>query len=111
MLSGKGAGSGFAEVDFRAVDGRRLRARWEVRRAREKADGRLQAQWTKAEEPAALDVRADRIDELLSTLEADPYVLVVRPGQKIDAVHGVRGVVPQDGPWGDYWNIDEWRVE
>jgi exonuclease SbcC len=39
-----GASEGWAEVDFRGVDDRRLRARWEVRRARGKAEGRIQAQ-------------------------------------------------------------------
>ena len=39
----RGTGSGYAEVDFLGRDGRRYRARWAVRRAREKATGRLQA--------------------------------------------------------------------
>ena len=39
----RGCGSGHAEVDFVGVDGHRYRARWEVKRAREKVDGRLQA--------------------------------------------------------------------
>ncbi|WP_136247827.1 AAA family ATPase [Halomonas borealis] len=39
----RGTASGHAEVDFLGRDGRRYRARWAVRRAREKADGRLQA--------------------------------------------------------------------
>ncbi|MBA1280189.1 MULTISPECIES: AAA family ATPase [Pseudomonadaceae] len=39
----RGCGSGHAEVDFIGVDGHRYRARWEVKRAREKVDGRLQA--------------------------------------------------------------------
>ena len=39
----RGCGSGHAEVDFIGVDGHRYRARWEVKRAREKTDGRLQA--------------------------------------------------------------------
>lgn len=38
----RGTGSGFAEVDFVGVDGRRYRARWEANRAREKANGKLQ---------------------------------------------------------------------
>src|SRR5689334_10025768 len=37
----RGAGAGFAEVDFIGQDGRRYRARWSVRRARERADGRM----------------------------------------------------------------------
>ena len=39
----RGAASGYAEVDFEGGDGHRYRARWEVRRARDKAGGRLQA--------------------------------------------------------------------
>jgi len=39
----RGCSSGYAEVDFIGVDNRRYRARWEVKRAREKIDGRLQA--------------------------------------------------------------------
>ena len=38
----RGAGIGYAEVDFEAGDGLVYRARWEVRRAREKLDGKLQ---------------------------------------------------------------------
>jgi DNA repair protein SbcC/Rad50 len=39
-----GAGAGFAEIDFIGQDGRRYRARWEVNRARGRANGRLQDQ-------------------------------------------------------------------
>ena len=39
----RGTAAGHAEVDFVGRDGRRYRARWAVRRAREKVDGRLQA--------------------------------------------------------------------
>lgn len=39
-----GAADGHAEVDFVGRDGGRYRARWEVRRARNRADGRIQAQ-------------------------------------------------------------------
>ena len=38
----RGTGSGFAEVDFIGIDGRRYRARWEANRARDKANGKLQ---------------------------------------------------------------------
>jgi exonuclease SbcC len=38
----RGTGSGYAEVDFVGVDGRRYRARWEANRARDKANGKLQ---------------------------------------------------------------------
>ncbi len=40
----RGAGEGFAEVEFIGRDGRRWRARWEVRRARGRASGRFQDQ-------------------------------------------------------------------
>jgi DNA repair protein SbcC/Rad50 len=39
-----GAGDGYAEVDFVGQDGRPYRARWEVNRARRRANGRLQEQ-------------------------------------------------------------------
>lgn len=39
-----GASAGYAEVDFVAQDGQRYRSRWEVNRARGKADGKLQNQ-------------------------------------------------------------------
>ncbi|QZI73259.1 AAA family ATPase [Pseudomonas protegens] len=39
----RGTGSGFAEVDFVGIDRRRYRARWETNRARDKANGKLQA--------------------------------------------------------------------
>ncbi|GGY00640.1 nuclease SbcCD subunit C [Litchfieldella qijiaojingensis] len=39
----RGTAGGHAEVDFLGRDGRRYRARWAVRRAREKITGRLQA--------------------------------------------------------------------
>ncbi|WP_372611318.1 AAA family ATPase [Halomonas sp.] len=38
----RGTAAGFAEVDFLGRDGRRYRARWAVRRAREKVGGKLQ---------------------------------------------------------------------
>ncbi|MFT5683941.1 MAG: exonuclease SbcC, partial [Myxococcota bacterium] len=38
----RGAGEGYAEVEFLGVDKRSYRARWSVRRARNKASGRLQ---------------------------------------------------------------------
>jgi exonuclease SbcC len=38
-----GAAEGYAEVDFVGVDGNRYRAQWNVRRARNKADGALQS--------------------------------------------------------------------
>lgn len=38
----RGAGAGYAEVDFVGQDGERYRVRWEVNRARNRANGRLQ---------------------------------------------------------------------
>ncbi len=40
----RGTGNGYAEVDFIGKDKQHYRARWEVSKARGKADGRLQAQ-------------------------------------------------------------------
>ena len=40
----RGAAAGYAEVDFESGDLRRYRARWSVRRARDRSDGTLQAQ-------------------------------------------------------------------
>ncbi len=40
----RGQASGFAEVDFLAADGQRWRARWQVRRARQRTDGKYQKQ-------------------------------------------------------------------
>ena len=38
----RGTAEGYAEVDFLAVDGENYRARWSVRRARNRVDGSLQ---------------------------------------------------------------------
>ena len=38
----RGTASGYAEVDFLALNGHRYRSRWSVRRSRDKADGALQ---------------------------------------------------------------------
>lgn len=42
FLLRRGTSSGFAEVDFMALDGHRYRTRWSVARARDKENGRLQ---------------------------------------------------------------------
>ncbi|MDT0500798.1 AAA family ATPase [Halomonas sp. PAR7] len=52
----RGTASGFAEVDFMGRDGRRYRARWAVRRARERVTGKLQ----KAEQ-SLRDLEDDRL--------------------------------------------------
>ncbi|MEW7864457.1 AAA family ATPase [Aeromonas diversa] len=68
----RGHANGFAEVSFRGCDGRTWRARWTVRRARNRSEGRFQAQ-----ERSLIDVESgqvfsgskrelqDRIDELV----------------------------------------------
>lgn len=43
FLLRRGTASGYAEVDFVALNGHRYRARWSVSRARDKENGRLQA--------------------------------------------------------------------
>ena len=43
FLLRRGTASGYAEVDFRALNGNRYRARWSVGRARDKENGRLQS--------------------------------------------------------------------
>ena len=60
----KGSGQGFAEVDFEGIDGRRYRARWEVRRARGRADGKLQ--------PTTMSARCDLDAERWSRAVARP---------------------------------------
>lgn len=40
----RGAGSGYAEVDFQGVDNNRYRARWSVARARGRANGKIQGE-------------------------------------------------------------------
>ncbi|MDR9438632.1 MAG: AAA family ATPase [Halomonas sp.] len=52
----RGTAAGYAEVDFLGRDGRRYRARWAVRRAREKVGGKLQ----KAEQ-SLRDLEDDRL--------------------------------------------------
>ncbi len=42
-LLNRDAVDGFAEVDFTSINGEQLRARWEIRRARELASGKVQA--------------------------------------------------------------------
>ncbi|WP_075558286.1 AAA family ATPase [Parabacteroides timonensis] len=43
FLLRRGTASGYAEVDFQALNGHRYRARWSVGRARDKENGRLQS--------------------------------------------------------------------
>ncbi|MES9884376.1 MAG: AAA family ATPase [Sedimenticola sp.] len=64
----RGSGSGFAEVDFRASDGRQYRSRWEVRRARGKAAGRLQPQTLTLTDLLSGEVIGDRKGETLKAI-------------------------------------------
>ena len=52
----RGTANGYAEVDFVGADGRRYRTRWEVRRARGRSGGRLQAV-----ERSLLDLESNQI--------------------------------------------------
>ncbi|PRQ03958.1 AAA family ATPase [Enhygromyxa salina] len=66
-----GATEGWAEVEFLGIDERRWRARWELRRARGRADGRLQHQQMQLID--AVDGRviaADRKGDTLAAIEA-----------------------------------------
>jgi exonuclease SbcC len=65
------AADGFAEVDFRGRDGRRYRARWSVRRARQRADGRLQTQELSLHDlDAGVLIAGGRRTEVLAAIEA-----------------------------------------
>ncbi len=64
-----GAAEGFAEVDFTGQDGRDYRARWQVRRARGRADGRLQAQSITLTDLSAGQIVGDKKTETLAEIE------------------------------------------
>lgn len=65
----KGAGAGFAEVEFEGVDGRVYRARWEARRARRKADGNLQPSSMSLVDVAAESRLGDKKTEVKQEVE------------------------------------------
>ncbi|MFL5353910.1 AAA family ATPase [Archangium sp.] len=65
----RGAGEGFAEVDFLGKDGRRYRARWSVRRARGRAEGRFQAQEMSLTDVAAQQSFGRTKSEVLNAIE------------------------------------------
>ncbi|WBA08169.1 AAA family ATPase [Salinivibrio kushneri] len=65
----RGKGEGYAEVDFVAYDGSRWRAHWSVRRARGKADGRIQASEHWLENLATGQRIAGKKQEVLSEIE------------------------------------------
>lgn len=57
----RGTGAGWAEVDFVGADHRRYRARWQVRRANDQPEGRLQAQELKLHLLDALSQPTERL--------------------------------------------------
>ncbi len=68
----RGQAAGYAEVDFRASDGQLWRARWQLRRARNRTDGRYQKQERSLECLSAPELHAgnkrdlqERIDQLV----------------------------------------------
>ena len=65
------AAEGFAEVDFTGRDRRRYRARWSVRRARRRPDGRVQDQdMSLVDLDRGVVVAKDRKTEVLAAIEA-----------------------------------------
>jgi exonuclease SbcC len=64
----RGAGWGWAEVDFQGRDRRRWRARWEVRRARRRPDGRLQNQEMSLTDPATGELVGRTKTEVLTAI-------------------------------------------
>ncbi|MFA7536955.1 MAG: AAA family ATPase [Desulfuromonadales bacterium] len=64
----RGAAEGYAEVDFRGNDGRRYRSRWEVRRARNRPEGRLQPQSLTLTDLAAGEVLGRTKSEVLEII-------------------------------------------
>ncbi|UFH50672.1 AAA family ATPase [Pseudomonas sp. KNUC1026] len=66
----RGTGAGYAEVDFVGVDRRRYRARWEANRARERADGKLQASRQSLTDLDANQLLASQKGEYRERLEA-----------------------------------------
>jgi exonuclease SbcC len=65
----RGAGEGFAEVDFLGKDGKRYRARWSVWRARSRADGRFRPQEMKLTEVATEQTFGRTKSEVLKAIE------------------------------------------
>ncbi len=65
----RGQAQGFAEVDFASPEGGRWRARWEVRRARDSAYGRLQPQKLTLQDLDSGDFVGDKKTEVLSATQ------------------------------------------
>jgi len=64
-----GAGAGYAEVDFVGQDGRRYRSRWEVNRARGKANGKLQNQKITLTDIESGEIIGDKKTDTLHQIE------------------------------------------
>ena len=64
-----GAGAGYAEVDFVGQDNRKFRSRWEVKRARGKARGKLQNQKITLTEIESGEVIGDKKTDTLHEIE------------------------------------------
>lgn len=64
-----GAGSGYAEVDFVGQDGRRYRSRWDVNRARSKANGKLQSQKITLTDIESREIIGDKKTDTLQQIE------------------------------------------
>lgn len=64
-----GAGAGYAEVDFVGQDGRRYRSRWEVNRARSKANGKLQSQKITLTDIESREIIGDKKTDTLQQIE------------------------------------------
>ncbi len=64
-----GAGAGYAEIDFVGQDGRRYRSRWEVNRARGRANGRLQNQKVTLTDIASGEMIGDKKTDTLQQIE------------------------------------------
>lgn len=66
----RGAGAGFAEVEFLDTDGVRFRARWSVHRARKRPDGRLQTSEMALYDAAGQVIEGGRKTDVLEAIEA-----------------------------------------
>lgn len=69
-LLSRGTGSGFAEVDFRGVDNLRYRARWDVRRSRNRPTGRLQKVVMSLTDLATEATHGDKKTEVLAEISS-----------------------------------------
>jgi peptide/nickel transport system substrate-binding protein len=59
---------------------------------------------------ASESARSRRFRQAAARLVGTRSIIVDVAGRKLVAVRGLEGVRPSDGPWGDYWNVEEWRV-